>query len=134
MNWERGGLVGTMIDQPTLLQDGQQIKLDDLLGSGFSVIGVNCRPEEKLSDFDREIISGLDASMISVSTSKDEPVDALDPLSGLEAYSGNDEAIIVVRPDRFIADIFSPDENKTKLSWMESSYEIRRAKQIASAA
>lgn len=134
VNWERGGLVGTMIDQPTLLQDGQQIKLDELLGSGFAVIGVNCRPDEKLSDYDRETLSGLNASMISVSTGKQEPAYASDPLGAVKAYSGTDEAIIIVRPDRFIADIISPDVNKTMLSWMESSYGIQGTKQIASAA
>lgn len=134
VNWERGGRVGTMIDQPTLLQDGQQIKLDELLGAGFSIVGVNCRPDEKLSDPDKEMLSALNASMISISTSKDEPADAFVPLSGVKAYSGHDEAIIVVRPDRFIADIISPDENKTMLSWMESSYDIQGTKQIATAA
>ena len=134
VKWERGGLVGTMIDQPTLLRDGQQIKLDELLGSGFAVIGVNCRPKEKLSDYDRAMLSGLNASFISVSTSKDEPADAFDTVGGLYHYSENDEAIIVVRPDRFIADIISPDQNKTMLSWIESAYGIQSTKQIASAA
>ncbi len=134
VNWERGGLVGTMIDQPALLQDGQMVRMDELLGTGFSVVGVNCRPEEKLSDYDREVLSSLSASMISVSSDRDEPADAFDPLSTVIAYSGNDEAIIIVRPDRFIADIIAPDENKSMLSWMESSYGIRRTEQIASAA
>lgn len=131
VNWKRGGLVGTMIDQPTLLQDGQQTKLDELLGSGFAVIGLNCRPEEKLSDYDREMLSGLNASMFSVSTSKQEPADAFDPLSSVKAYSENNEAIIVVRPDRFIADIILPNENKTMLSWMESSYGIQGARELS---
>jgi hypothetical protein len=72
--------------------------------------------------------------MISISKNQDVQSGVFDPLGSLSAYSGNEEAIFVVRPDRFIADIISPDENKSMLSWVEPSYSIRSTREVASAA
>ena len=67
-----------MLVQPRILQDdGSETLLDELLRAGFSVIGVNCMVEAALH-------------------AKDQ--------GELTSFANRLEAILIVRPDRFVAD------------------------------
>ena len=134
VNWERGGLVGTMIDQPTLLQDGQQTQLDELLGPGFAVIGINCHPGDRLNEYDNQVLQHLGAKSISISTSANNQASTLDSTGVLSGVAGTDEAIILVRPDKFIADIVLPGRKEVQLAWINGAYNLQNVAKVTSAA
>ena len=134
VNWARGGRVGTMIEQPTLLQGGQQIKLDELLGAGFAAIGINCHPKDRLNAHDNQVLQQLGASIVSVSTSEEKSASAIDTMRVLSGVWGNEEAIILVRPDRFIADVFLPNRKEAQLAWLNGAYSLQNATEALSAA
>jgi 3-(3-hydroxy-phenyl)propionate hydroxylase len=134
VNWARGGLVGKMIEQPTLLQDGKEIKLDDLLGSGFAAIGINCHPAERLSARDNQVLQHLGAKSVSISTCEGKSARTFDSLGVLSGVMGTEEAIILVRPDRFIADVLLPGREEAQLAWIRGAYSLQNATEALSAA
>ena len=134
VNWQRGGATGTMIDQPTLLHQRQPTKLDDLLGPGFAAIGIDCRPENKLSKSDCDLLRRLDATFVSVASTPSEFADVIDLEGVLSGEMGTKDVVIIVRPDRFIVDLISPAGDKPMLSWMTSAYSIQNAESLVSAA
>ncbi|MEO1660468.1 MAG: bifunctional 3-(3-hydroxy-phenyl)propionate/3-hydroxycinnamic acid hydroxylase [Pseudomonadota bacterium] len=134
VNWKRRGLAGKMIEQPILLCQGKETKLDEMLGAGFSVLGVNCRPEDVLNQEDVDLLRHLNATTISVSTQQRQPADAFDSLGSLKNIAGGEQAILIVRPDRFIADVFEPRSQEKMLTWMEAAYGFQNEKAMASAA
>lgn len=125
VNWARKSEVGAMIAQPTIVRDGSETKLDDLLGSGFGVIGVNCRPQSELSDRDIGVLRQLNASMISVS-SDDLQCGYFGALvRKSKASPTKEKAILVIRPDRFVVDAFEPNINSDRLDWMPRAYRVQ---------
>ena len=124
VNWSRSKKVGQMLEQPTIECKGQQIKLDDRLGGGFSVIGLNCRPEEVLCDRDKDLLNQLDAAPVSIASEPHEAFECSDPQRTLSNLVETDEAILIVRPDRFVVDAFTPTPNKAQLDWMRASFAV----------
>ena len=124
VRWESQCGAGEMIPQPELQHSGCTILLDDALRSGFGVIGLNCRPEEMLHATDLELVSALGANCLSV---VDQRGDCGSPHlldDSLKQLVGHSQAIVVVRPDRFIADVFSPTPNTARLEWMQGAYAL----------
>ncbi|MCZ4314827.1 bifunctional 3-(3-hydroxy-phenyl)propionate/3-hydroxycinnamic acid hydroxylase [Comamonadaceae bacterium G21597-S1] len=116
----RGGhpMLGTMFMQPDVeTEDGRRIKLDDAIGPGFCVLGVNVDPARALSTDDRAFWHRLGATLIRVNRSRagshlksksaeDSKTIVLDDIEGrfrdwLDDSAPND--LVVLRPDRYVA-------------------------------
>ncbi|MEM6411968.1 MAG: bifunctional 3-(3-hydroxy-phenyl)propionate/3-hydroxycinnamic acid hydroxylase [Pseudomonadota bacterium] len=134
VNWARGGNVGQMIDQPTIIMHGQPVKLDQLLGRGFSAIGLNCDVRNSLCEADCLLLKELDAAFVSISSSSIQQVDDLKGLFGNLETTNADKAILILRPDRFVIDAFVPSDRRQQLSWMKEPYGIVRSLVDAQAA
>ncbi|MEM6583344.1 MAG: bifunctional 3-(3-hydroxy-phenyl)propionate/3-hydroxycinnamic acid hydroxylase [Pseudomonadota bacterium] len=121
-NWGRSAKVGTMIEQPTLVQNGTSVRLDEVLGPGFSAIAVNCEIENSLHASDQRLLQTIDAKTLSIVTSPDADTAKDSPQQALANALGSEQAILVVRPDRFVVDVFAPNPTIPKLEWMTDAY------------
>lgn len=121
VKWDRGRDVGMMIDQPVIAGT----KLDERLGSGFAVIGLNCQPADVLSAQDRDILRQLNASFVSISSQDIERSECEHRQGLFDRSELKKPAVMVVRPDRFIADAFTPDSTVNQLDWMRNAYGLR---------
>ena len=108
--------LGTMFMQPRVeCRDGEQRKLDDALGPGFCVLGVNVDPARYLCEADRAFWKRLGATMVQVNRSRagahlnahtDPATIVLDDIEGRFRDWLDDNAphdVIVLRPDRYVA-------------------------------
>lgn len=86
-------LAGTHCPQPFVWSDGLQLRLDEVLGDGFTVLTAG-QPAPAVA----AVGQALDARIIDVASLKDEGV-----LGGWLLAGGADAAL--VRPDRVVADI-----------------------------
>jgi 3-(3-hydroxy-phenyl)propionate hydroxylase len=113
------GLVGSPLAQPlVLLADGAQRRLDDVLGTGFSLLRVDAPPSSPPLRLDRHPWPTLDPSVINVLLGDLAPRDH--PASGettvadidgsltqrLGPYRGR---VLLVRPDHFVAAVLPED-------------------------
>ena len=104
----RRNALGRMIPQPTVLdRRGQEHLLDDLVGSGFVVLGVGIDPRSAMTARQVEAWTGLGADFRTVRRSfatTDGADDVIDGtgvlLDWLDRYRAT---VVVVRPDRFVA-------------------------------
>jgi len=105
-------LPGSLLVQPTVINGAGALLLDELLGSGFAVLGVNCDPQQVLSASIQRWWRELGASFASVYSGSD-PVAADVPVDTdgiLREWLGSDDpAILLVRPDRFCMALASPE-------------------------
>ena len=108
--------VGRMFIQPDVELDGRCVKLDEVLGAGFSVLGFECDPVSDLDQQGLEWLAGLGASVVRVVESRagerhlratgrwPATVVVEDVESLLRAWfqdrAGN---VVVLRPDRYVA-------------------------------
>lgn len=104
----RRNALGRMIPQPTVLdRQGHQHLLDDLVGSGFVVLGVDVDPRTAMTDRQVEDWTRLGARFRTVRRSfatTDGPDDVIDVTGVLVDWLGRYRAkVAVVRPDRFVA-------------------------------
>lgn len=101
-------VVGKMIVQPKLATSHGEVLLDDLLGPGFAALGVGCDPAAALHAEDLAVLDRLDAALVAVGT-LEGPQDAEDTLA---AFVGGATCVLIVRPDRFVAQAVAvaPDE------------------------
>lgn len=117
-----GDLVGQLFVQP-FIEDatGQRRRLDEVLGHSYAVLGYRVNPLESLSDESRAYWAGWDTRFIQVNRSRSGS-GRNQPLSSEGAISVEDvdnrlgdwfskvrDCIVVVRPDRFIATITTPE-------------------------
>ena len=108
--------LGTMFMQPDVERaDGRRCKLDDAIGSGFCVLGVNVDPSEHLSPSDRALWKQLGATLVQINRSRagghftaqtDSGTMVLDDVEGRFRDWLDDNApknLVVLRPDRYVA-------------------------------
>nr|CAD19095.1 cytochrome P450 dependent monooxygenase [Stigmatella aurantiaca Sg a15] len=114
----RGGGAGDMIIQPRVrTQKGGNVLLDEVLGTGFAVVGMNREPAHVMSSASKRFWEGLGARFVRVVSGntivgEDSGVEggsvvAADESGALTKWftaSGGDMAI--VRPDRYVAALF----------------------------
>ncbi len=92
-------VAGKMLVQPTLDTDEGKIQLDDLLGPGFAALGIGCDPAEALHPEDLALLESLKACLVAVGPSQP----ATDPDGVLASFVGDSTCVLIVRPDRFVA-------------------------------
>jgi 3-(3-hydroxy-phenyl)propionate hydroxylase len=114
--------IGTMFPQPTVLRrDGSTGLLDDVLGSGFAVIGYKVDPATVLPCPEYAAWKKVGAKIVHVAKARDFALGEMGPASKsdvvVEDVNGalrdwfldrRDEGIAVIRPDRYIAALASP--------------------------
>ncbi|MET8468631.1 bifunctional 3-(3-hydroxy-phenyl)propionate/3-hydroxycinnamic acid hydroxylase [Streptomyces sp. NPDC006422] len=111
--WLRGPLddtsiVGRMVPQPVVGNTaGRMSRLDDLLGSGFALLGADCDPAALLTPAEKAAWDALGARYVPVrprsarTEGPDELVDLDEVL--LPWLRGHGARAVAVRPDKFVA-------------------------------
>ena len=101
--------------------DGQRTRLDTVLGHSYAVLGYRVNPLEGLSAQTRAYWANWDTRFIQVNRSRSGParnqplqtegVISVEDVSNRLGnwFSGVRDCIVVVRPDRFIAAITTPE-------------------------
>ena len=123
VNWSAGGPVGQMIPQPDVRVGKDDVPLDVLLGPGFAVIGLGADPLDCLSSADVAVAARLKARLIHLG----DGGDAVDLRGELATWSGMERGMLLVRPDRFLADRMCVDDRTDKLAWAERAYTVMPA-------
>ncbi len=108
------GKVGRMFIQPHVAtQDDVPLLLDDAIGKGFAVIGINEDPAPHLGPGDRDFIEAIGGSVVQINRSRRGRVGwSADPrtlvLDDLDGYfrdmllKAPNERFIILRPDRYV--------------------------------
>ena len=104
----RRNALGRMIPQPVVFdRQGGEHRLDDLMGSGFLVLGIDDDPRTAMSAGQVAAWTSLGARFITVRPSfstADGPGVVIDATGSLQAWAKRFRArVLVVRPDRFVA-------------------------------
>ena len=114
--------LGTMFMQPRVAgTDGKTRKLDDLIGPGFCLLGMNVDPAQHMSEADRAFWRRLGTTVCRVNRSRagahlttgtDPDTMLLDDIEGrfrdwLEDHAPND--VVLLRPDRYVAAVCRHD-------------------------
>lgn len=126
VNWSSRKPVGEMIVQPEINTNEKTILLDDLMGAGFWAIAVNCNISKELHAEDAKLLQQLKAKTKSISSDQNHNLDGYDCNGELLTFLGMKKAIIIVRPDRFVIDVFKPQINVEQLLWMKTAYGITK--------
>lgn len=116
-----GDLVGQLFIQPQVENaDGARVRFDDVLGPWYAVIGYRTNPAAGLSAEARTFWNGLETRFIQVNRSRsgnrNQPLSAEGVISVEDVdnrlddwFSQVRDNVVVVRPDRFIAAITTPE-------------------------
>ncbi|HWL23280.1 MAG TPA: FAD-dependent monooxygenase [Ureibacillus sp.] len=119
--------VGSMIPQAQFLeQSGQFKRLDDILGSDFALIKVG-GPEVKFPNGCENLWDGIKVKKVSAYPFDDIPHPAkneivfTDTENIFKPYEGK---ILFVRPDRYVAGIFSPEEFDTFKEKIKNTFHV----------
>ncbi len=102
---------GSLVIQPSVAGPSGAALLDDILGKGFAVLGVNCEPLQCLADSTRQLWNELGATFVEVRSAVDTGGDdALVDLDGAlcEWLGDAVPVVLLVRPDRFCMALASP--------------------------
>lgn len=128
VNWRRSDPVGHMIEQPMIERGDRLAPLDDLLGPGFAVIGLNCDLDEALNAEDRVVLDRLGAKRVSLSSGSERTRqrDVVERTGSLARGFGNAETIALVPPDRFVVDAFEHSKNALQLTWISQGYGVQQ--------
>ncbi|MEJ2591426.1 MAG: bifunctional 3-(3-hydroxy-phenyl)propionate/3-hydroxycinnamic acid hydroxylase [Candidatus Thiodiazotropha sp.] len=110
--------VGRLFIQPRVDHDGETVRLDEVIGNHFAIIAWGTDPTRGLTDEQLRRWRGLGARFVSVVPSvqlrhhvemSDEVVRIGDHQGRLkEWFGGQPLSIAIVRPDRFVAGLASP--------------------------
>jgi 3-(3-hydroxy-phenyl)propionate hydroxylase len=111
----RNSPVGRMFVQPLVENaHGRAVRLDDTLGSWFTVIGFRADPAEHLTDGQRDYLTRLGASLVKVTDSRagrgqhmaaNQETQVIEDLEGhlREWFTRHATRFAVIRPDRYVA-------------------------------
>jgi 3-(3-hydroxy-phenyl)propionate hydroxylase len=104
----RRNALGRMIPQPTVFdRQGREGLLDDVVGNGFVVLGLDVDPRSVMTASQQEAWTRLGARFRTVRSTfaNDNGVDDVVDATGVLArwMSGYGARVVVVRPDRFVA-------------------------------
>lgn len=141
----RRGPEGRLMPQPTVrTYEGRHAKLDDLLGDGFAVLGIECDPTAYLRAPDREALERLGTPTLAlfplggrqqgqrVATSRIDPavteVEDLDGtlLTWLRRAGVRPGDVVVVRPDKYVFAVVPAARIGTAATWLVSELGLRR--------
>ncbi len=113
-------LVGRMLPQPVVaLPDGDETKLDNLLGPGFALLALGLDAEAALEALDQPVWERLDAARVALTTDaaanaaprvRTVTLRAGETLPKFRPYEGK---ILLVRPDKYVAATFAPGDAGT---------------------
>ena len=123
------GPEGIMAPQPEVrLLDGHHMPLDELIGDGFAVIGLNVDPRKTLSNADLDYLSQLNARYITLYpyASRPQGLDGVDSDTTEEVLEAEDmsgsmvkwfrksgfrkQGVAILRPDKFTFAMVKPSE------------------------
>lgn len=98
---------GDLLPQPEVKEArGSSALLDDFLGKGFAIIGINCDPNAVLSDESKKFWEKMNTQLIDFITDsnyKNTETSTTTPLFFFEQSDVfHDKSIMIIRPDRFI--------------------------------
>nr|WP_037317404.1 bifunctional 3-(3-hydroxy-phenyl)propionate/3-hydroxycinnamic acid hydroxylase [Ruegeria halocynthiae] len=117
---QRKSVAGTMIPQPGIDTSAGTVPLDDLLGDGFAAIGVDCDPADELTPGDLKALKHLGTKFVSIGGDSE----FRDTSGALSKVVRGQPSVIILRPDRFIADILEAGHRSPKLNWFKAAYAI----------
>lgn len=108
-------LGGTMFPQPLVEQDGKLVRLDDVLRSGFAVLCFGAEPADlaaKLGGLPEKLGAKLVGCLPRTLAFAATPLGVMlrDQSGEIGALLGDKPAVIVLRPDRYVAAAFSPED------------------------
>ncbi|MDH7972109.1 bifunctional 3-(3-hydroxy-phenyl)propionate/3-hydroxycinnamic acid hydroxylase [Sphingomonas sp. AR_OL41] len=103
---------GHMLVQPQV--DG--VLLDELIGPGWVALGVGADPASGLHSADCALLATLGARLIKTDS------------TALSRQIGQGR-IAIVRPDRFIADVLTPDAAGAQLGWLATALSLNNGPQ-----
>lgn len=148
----RGGPEGAMAPQPEVrLLDGRRMKLDELLGHGFSLVGLNADPRASLSNASLQLLDTLDTRYVTlfpyasrpqglngVAQSTAEGLCEVEDMTGqMVEWFGkagcNSEAVALLRPDKFTFALVSPAELEDAVQALRQQLGTRAAASALSA-
>jgi 3-(3-hydroxy-phenyl)propionate hydroxylase len=131
--------VGRMFIQPDVELDGRCVKLDEVLGTGFAVLGFDCDPVRDLDDQTLGWLDGLGASVVRVVESRagerhlnaarrwSATVVVEDVENLMRAwFQGRTGNVVVLRPDRYVAALTTPPALGTALDILRERLGARR--------
>ncbi len=114
--------VGRMFIQPRVeAEDGAVVRLDDVLGPWFAVLGYDTDPAEHLGRDHRAFLDSLDTSYIKIVASRsrrarnaarDPDTTVVEDLDGqLRAwFTQHRGRVVILRPDRYVAAVADEDD------------------------
>jgi len=108
INIESDELSGRMLLQPQVsTSSGQTGRLDDFLGSGFSIVGCGCNPEEE-----------VDVAVLAPWLEKGVSIVNISDSGGYfdEIMGDGADTMLLVRPDRFCMAVFNAGTAQEKLN------------------
>ncbi len=102
---DAGSVAGRLLRQPVMqTQSGDDVLLDEWLGSGFAIIGYNCDPGDVLSPgiLQQWLAFGTRLVVISTTPVASREPGLVDQHGELHRWLGSDRpSVTLVRPDRF---------------------------------
>jgi 3-(3-hydroxy-phenyl)propionate hydroxylase len=117
-------LVGEMIPQPDVLDNGSKTLLDEKLGSGFALISQDDRGEKALSGLHRTEFLGLPLATLHLAAADAAEVASSRCADGAIArpLRTHRDQILLVRPDRYCAAAILPDRLDDEVARYESLF------------
>jgi len=103
---------GTMFIQPRVLRaDGRQVRLDEVLGSGFAALGLGVDPREAMDEASRHAWDALGARTLKIVPAGQAPLRGVASCEEIQDVDGDlsrwfaehGGPIALLRPDRFLA-------------------------------
>lgn len=104
---------GSLLIQPAVVRNGQRVLLDEVLGTGFALLGINCDPQVLLTPALRAMWDGLGLETASIwGAEASAPGNAwLDEAGAFATWLGDKgQHILLIRPDRFCMAQAAPGE------------------------
>jgi 3-(3-hydroxy-phenyl)propionate hydroxylase len=117
-------LGGTMIPQPMVEQDGALVRLDDVLGPDFAFLCYGAEPSDlasKLGPLPKRLNASLVGCLPRTLSFAARPLDITvrDQSGDIGKMLGQHPAVILLRPDRYVAAVFAAGEIESGVQAVE---------------